>query len=337
MSSTASHWMRRLVALRRITAAQQLGWQSRLEQALRLGAAALGASSGSICSLVGRDGALRVEAAWPPGTLEPGRRLEAHRTAMHFQVEDTAQVSVSAGNVPELADPYADGITSDRESISAPLKAAAGPVGVVSFRRLDRQPWTEADEAFLEVLAAWLAESIAVRTARRDLRDARARIETTGAIDPETGLPNRILGLDYLDREVRRAGRTNEPLSVCLLQVPQLRFLVGGDEPELAARALKAVGSALDRVKRELDVAVRYSRGEFLLVWPGTDPVQAELAAQRQTAAIAGLDLGDGAVLRGFVGLASWLAPEETDDLVDRADAELREAVASGARISALT
>ncbi len=123
-----------------------------------------------------------------------------------------------------------------------------------------------------------LAQLVTERTAQLEtektaLEAARRELQVQATHDSLTGLLNRAAILEHLEREISRASRDNEPLGVILGDLDHFKTVndqyghLCGDEVlrEVAARFRAAI--------RGYDVVGRYGGEEFLILFPGWDPV----------------------------------------------------------------
>jgi two-component system cell cycle response regulator len=118
------------------------------------------------------------------------------------------------------------------------------------------------------------------------LRNARllAERERLAAIDGLTGLANRREFDQVLAREVNRAERTGEPLSLVVFDVDHFKAVndtrghLGGDE------VLRSIADVLAEAVREMDLVARYGGEEFAVVLPRCDQHDAIRVIERITA-----------------------------------------------------
>jgi diguanylate cyclase (GGDEF)-like protein len=152
--------------------------------------------------------------------------------------------------------------------------------------------------------------------------------------DSLTGLWNRAEILEFLEREVRRAVRSRNPLGVLMLDIDHFKRIndahghVAGDE------VLNAVAQRLPANIRSCDGAGRYGGEEFLLVLPDCELHQLKAAAERIRA-----DIGS-RIVRTFCGPISVtvsvgcavgiVAADSAEDLLRLADEALYEAKRRG-------
>jgi len=123
-------------------------------------------------------------------------------------------------------------------------------------------------------IAGWLAGERVER-----LRRAEAFYHTLSEHDPLTGLYNARAFRDRYTRSLGRAERSDEPLSLILLDIDYLKrindrygHIVGND-------ALLLVAEAVRRAKRAEDSAARWGGDEFAILLTGGDAVAARRVA----------------------------------------------------------
>ncbi|MFP5364226.1 MAG: diguanylate cyclase domain-containing protein [Thermoleophilia bacterium] len=173
-----------------------------------------------------------------------------------------------------------------------------------------------------------------VRERTAALATANAHLLTLATHDGLTGLPNRVLFFDVLDRAVALARRRGWELAVLFLDVDGFKDTNdrlghhAGDEllVEAALRLRQAV--------REGDTVARLGGDEFAILLAGsTSPADAAGAAQRVLTGLAQPlpGLPEGAALSASIGVA--VRPADDDDgheLLKQADAAMYHAKAAG-------
>ncbi len=127
----------------------------------------------------------------------------------------------------------------------------------------------EADRQAAHARQSALETSIANEALREEMarrQEVQSRLEYLAGHDPLTGLPNRILFSDRLDREMhiaRRAGRRFALLYLDLDHFKNVNDTLGhavGDE------LLKAVGKRLEGIVRDIDTVARLGGDEFAIL-----------------------------------------------------------------------
>lgn len=157
-------------------------------------------------------------------------------------------------------------------------------------------------------------------------------------IDPKTGLANPARWRELAERELRRAVRLAEPVSVLMIDLDHFKR-VNDRHGHLAGDAvLHAVAVDLVDRARAYDLVGRYGGEEFEVLLPRTDAAGAVVIAERFRRSVAALRVGSGPAgstvrVTVSIGAATWVpgGPRcALDDLLDRADQALYRAKAAG-------
>ena len=107
-------------------------------------------------------------------------------------------------------------------------------------------------------------------------------LERVAQTDGLTGIANRRAFDQALERAVRRARRTNEPLSLLLLDLDHFKSLNDTAGHQAGDEVLRQFAGILAQAaRRPDDVAARYGGEEFALILPSTDQTGAVEVAQR--------------------------------------------------------
>lgn len=161
--------------------------------------------------------------------------------------------------------------------------------------------------------------------------DLKAEVERLAFFDSLTGLANRReLGL-CLNREVARSVRTNEPLSVAVVDIDHFKDIndtfghLAGDE------VLRGVAEAILGSVRDVDLVCRYGGEEFVVVLPNCATVSAVAVLERVRAAVSEVGRGKITEVRVSAGIATEAGEGcSAERLVERADQALYESKRGG-------
>jgi diguanylate cyclase (GGDEF)-like protein len=163
---------------------------------------------------------------------------------------------------------------------------------------------------------------VRVTRAERERASTMARM---ASLDTLTGLVNRRIGEDVLAREVARARRYGDTLSVAWMDLDRFKGINDRYGHDVGDRVLTTVAGAVLAVVRDHDTVARWGGEEFVLVLPAQGRQEAQRVAERLRRVIGGLDAhlpGNERITASF-GVAE-LAPSETpSELVRRADQAL--------------
>jgi len=173
--------------------------------------------------------------------------------------------------------------------------------------------------------------SVALATAGRF-----ADTQTTALYDRLTGLYRREVVMDALAREIRRAARIRQPLTVVMLDIDHFKVVNDSLGHQGGDRVLSEVGRRLADAGRVVDWVGRYGGEEFIAVLAGTGGAGAHLAAERFRTAVSALPISSGRTSRTVTlsaGIAAYDGGEEwptSEQLVGAADAALYRAKNAG-------
>jgi len=165
----------------------------------------------------------------------------------------------------------------------------------------------------------------------RELKAANEMIERLARTDALTGLANRRTLDEALPREIARAQRLGEGLSLIIADVDHFKSIndqyghIAGDH--VLARVAAVFASQL----RPYDLAARYGGEEFVLLLPGTSTEGAVSVAERTREAIAKIQVPEcPRQITVSLGVASWMTDEAPEEFVARADTGLYKAKSTG-------
>ncbi len=162
----------------------------------------------------------------------------------------------------------------------------------------------EAAAALVEMEEKKKEQDAALGEADRQIAEMRRTLENLSTIDALTGLQNHRAFQERLDREMGRALRHGQPLSLLLLDVDKFKSYndsfghTGGDQ------ALKLIAEILKETARTSDIPARYGGKEFALILTETDMMGAVVLGERLRQAVASAD-GLQRPLTASIGLAT--------------------------------
>lgn len=153
--------------------------------------------------------------------------------------------------------------------------------------------------------------------------------------DPLTQLFNRRYLEASLERELSRAKRNDQPLSVVMLDIDHFKQFNDTYGHEAGDLLLSEFGRLVARHVRVEDIACRYGGEEFVLILPGADPGVARQRAESLRAAVKGLSLQYNHVPLGPITISAGFAtyPDtsaDSDKLLTAADLALYRAKHGG-------
>lgn len=192
--------------------------------------------------------------------------------------------------------------------LAVPMLVHGKVTGVITLLRTESsKPYTTEDQTLLQNLAdraaltlsnarlyeenaqqaemlreanAVLEQRILERT--RELAEANEMLTRLATQDGLTGLSNRRHFDELLALEIRRAGRSNQYLTLILCDIDFFKLYNDNYGHPEGDRCLKEVAAVLKNMfRRAGDVVARYGGEEFAMVLPNTAPEQAQLLVDR--------------------------------------------------------
>jgi diguanylate cyclase (GGDEF)-like protein len=200
-----------------------------------------------------------------------------------------------------------------RSMLCVPLVHREETVGVLKVYSPRAHHFDEADVETLELLS----KLIAAHMSHASLYEVESHDSRHDAL---TALANRRAFEERLPVEVARASRSEQPLSLCLLDLDGFKGVNDRLGHPAGDEVLRSVARILDE-SRAADECFRIGGDEFAIVMPETTPEEAALAAGRIAEKVRGARLGNGGISVSF-GIAATTAPD-AEDLFAAADAEL--------------
>jgi diguanylate cyclase (GGDEF)-like protein len=199
-------------------------------------------------------------------------------------------------------------------------------VFVAEPARLLLAPSGPAAVMVVAAMAALLASTFAFLL----LHQARAQAEATrlATTDPLTGAYNRHTFHEIAEREMSRARRANQPLSIIMLDVDHLRRLNDDYGHQAGDEVLQRLADIVRTALRKEDMLVRFGGEQFLVMLPEVSGPGAVVVAGRIRRGVADTTLevaGHSLQVTVSLGVAARLdeGPESVDQLVARAESAL--------------
>ena len=179
---------------------------------------------------------------------------------------------------------------------------------------------------YLVAAMSAIASSFAFLLLHEERAEAQAlRLAT---LDPVTGAYNRRTFHEIAEREMSRARRAGQPLSIIMLDIDHFRAINEKHGHRTGDSLLQALAEVLRKALRKEDMLVRYGGEEFLVLLPDVPGPGAVIVAGRLRKAVAAEPLNAAALsvpLTVSAGVAARLdeGPESVDTLVQRAEEAL--------------
>lgn len=178
----------------------------------------------------------------------------------------------------------------------------------------------------LAAFAAAIAGTLAYLMLHKERADAEAL--RLGTMDPLTGAYNRRTFHEIAEREMSRARRAGQPLSIVMLDIDHFRGINEAHGHRAGDEVLARFADMLRAALRKEDMLVRYGGEEFLVMLPGVPGPGAVIVAGRLRRAVANNPLhaaGQRLHLTASFGVAARMdeGPESIDQLLAQADAAL--------------
>lgn len=197
--------------------------------------------------------------------LAPGRgawvlvRTSSHWTPLTVVGDSSPAQREQAARIA-IGDPGA-GAAAPPEFTCFPMVVAGGPVGVLGVAA--DPPLQDQQRRILTAAAALLAVSLKNAELFRDVLENSVR-------DVLTGCFNRRHALEVMDAELRRARRSQMPLTLVMFDLDHFKRVNDRYGHLAGDAALAAVGARMRAVLRGSDLKCRYGGEEFLILLPDT-------------------------------------------------------------------
>jgi diguanylate cyclase (GGDEF)-like protein len=173
-------------------------------------------------------------------------------------------------------------------TITAPLAALRNRVVRFSGSAAERPTLHSGENEVTELDAEFTRMVARVDVAKQQLAEANASLAQRVRYDELTGLPNRRMFVEALDREIARSLRNGERFAVLYLDLDHFKDVNDTLGHPVGDRLLKAVAERLRGCVRAEDMVARFGGDEFGLIVAGVSERDAENSPAMQAAAAAG-------------------------------------------------
>jgi diguanylate cyclase (GGDEF)-like protein/PAS domain S-box-containing protein len=223
-----------------------------------------------------------------------------------------------------LEDGFKDLLHPDDRALAAAMQNTGEPSQVVLRMRNKFDEWRHLDAHVTDLRRDRHVRGVVINA--RDVSE-RVRLEeelTRQAFhDGLTGLANRALFRDRLDQALARSVRSQEVLSVLLVDLDGFKQVNDTLGHDVGDELLRGVARRFDEVVRPADTLARLGGDEFALLLDGAAEAQAESVARRLIESVSvPLVLGDRELsVNASVGVVVHLGGhDDSDELIRHAD-----------------
>ncbi len=175
----------------------------------------------------------------------------------------------------------AEGRYRSKSLLSVPLKTRGQVLGVININNdLSPRIFNEQDQELLMLFANQAA--IALENAR-----LYGELEKLAITDGLTGLANHRTFQERLLREISRAERFQQEISLIILDIDHFKLVNDKYGHQIGDQVLRNVGNVLQEQLRKMDFVARYGGEEFAVIMPQTRKTEAVRIAERLRESIA--------------------------------------------------
>lgn len=148
-----------------------------------------------------------------------------------------------------------------RGYICIPMMAQSEALGILHLTQAEDEQMPEPKQRLAMAMAEHVAMALSNLRLHEKLRNQSIR-------DPLTGLFNRTFMEESLELELRRAGRTQHPLSVIMLALDDFQTMNERFGLDVGDSVLRRTGMLLQASVRKGDIACRYGGQIYVLILP---------------------------------------------------------------------
>lgn len=218
--------------------------------------------------------------------------------------------------MPEISDEVVREILSDKATksiISIPLRVLDKPFGIFGVFS-SREELAEAEADFLTTFTQQIELAITIA-------ELFEKVKAQAVTDGLTGLYNRRYFEEYLQKEVVRAKRINQPFSIIGLDLDYLKKINDTYGHSFGDLAIKTIAKVIKSNARSIDTAARMGGEEFNVILPGVGSSGAMIAAERLRKAIEDVEIDTIGHITASVGVATFLEHSDNiDEILEMTD-----------------
>ncbi len=306
--------------------------KQRLDDALTVGLTLIGMEAGFIAAIDG-DVLVMRNCSGLSDAIAPGTRIPLEHSLFRHAGATTVLAIDDLNAAPWNSDIARPRSAAFRSYIAAPFSVAGKSYGALGFYgAAPRDPGFDyADRDFVRLMGALVSSTV-------EYGLQEERLDALAFYDALTGLPNRNLCFDRLERMLVAARRHDQSFAVLFLDLDGFKAVndtfghAAGDE------VLKMVARRLENVIRESDTLARLGGDEFVVLAANVkEPAGAQTLANRILAAMEEPFAGALGTYRVGTSIGVSLYPGDganAGQLVDRADEALYEAKNAGRNVA---
>jgi diguanylate cyclase (GGDEF)-like protein len=127
----------------------------------------------------------------------------------------------------------------------------------------DEGPFLNEERSLINTVAEFLGHIIQHRLSEAEIRVSEEKLQYLAYYDSLTGLPNRNLFLERIDREIAEAKNSSGSLAVVLMDINQFKTISDIYGSEIGDGVLKEVAKRLSTAIRKGDTAAHLGNNEF--------------------------------------------------------------------------
>jgi len=325
---------RTLAELYSITSTNELSYEDKIAEILRLGCEHLELPFGIISHVI--DDHYSITHSHCPGCeLEPGMSFPLTDTYCTLTLDAKGPIATTEASQSEFAKHPCYQVFGLETYIGAPLLVNGEVYGTVNFTSADgrKRPFTEADIQIVRQFADWVGHEIARDQDHKALMQAKINLERIASIDDLTGIYNRRAFLEAANTEVQRYRRSKRPFTAVMIDIDNFKLINDRNGHAAGDEVLKKFTSIIGGALRAVDVFGRVGGEEFCMILNNTTMEDAMMVSERLREKIVELCQFDDIeqTITCSMGLAS-IAREDVEfsTLMQRADMALYYAKMAG-------